>query len=182
MGSVFSQENASFPSASSPSDVDAMLKDLDGWREIVNQTQNKTTIFFPTDVLPELVRGVNSTVIKYHVVPYAFSFFHLKQFDNGIRFPTLMANKSILITSNDGTNFTIDGSHISHSDMFYDGKNAVHGVSTLLNYNIYGGTNITNISTTFIASAVTATCSACTRPIITCTHTAAIFSQSSGCS
>ncbi|KAJ8623796.1 hypothetical protein MRB53_032326 [Persea americana] len=139
MGSVFSKENAAFPSVSSPPDIDAMLKDLDGWGEIVNQTLSKATIFIPTDVPKELVRGVNSTVIKYHVVPYAFSFFHLKQFDNGTRFPTLMHNKSILITSNDGTNFTIDGSHISHPDLFYDGKNAVHGVSTLLNYNIYGG-------------------------------------------
>ncbi|KAJ8623801.1 hypothetical protein MRB53_032331 [Persea americana] len=125
MGSVFSKENAAFPSVSSPPDIDAMLKDLDGWREIVNQTLSKATIFIPTDVPKELVQGVNSPVIKYHVVPYAFSFFHLKQFDNGTRFPTLMHNKSILITSNDGTNFTIDGSHISHPDMFYDVPSSV---------------------------------------------------------
>ncbi|XXG84978.1 hypothetical protein AAC387_Pa11g0166 [Persea americana] len=124
---------------SSPPDIDAMLKDLDGWGEIVNQTLSKATIFIPTDVPKELVRGVNSTVIKYHVVPYAFSFFHLKQLDNGTRFPTLMHNKSILITSNYGSDFTIDGRPISDPDMFYDGKHAIHGVPSLLNYRIYEG-------------------------------------------
>ncbi|XXG84972.1 hypothetical protein AAC387_Pa11g0163 [Persea americana] len=118
--------------------TDAIFKDLNGWRNILDESK-RATIFFPNTQSKKFLREVPSSVIKYHVVPYALSFFALKHFKNGTRFPTLMHNKLILITSNDVSDFTIDGRPISDPDMFYDGKHAIHGMPTLLNYHIYGG-------------------------------------------
>ena len=118
--------------------IDAIFKDLDRWRNILDESK-RATIFFPNTLSKKFLRAVPSSVIKYHVLPYALSFFALQHFKNGTRFPTLMHNKSILITSNYGSDFTIDGRPISDPDMFYDGKHVRHGVPNLLNYRIYGG-------------------------------------------
>lgn len=116
------------------------------WRSMKFWTISKIGKFLPTQLwvrrLPsffpkalsknDFMKVVDPLVVRYHVIPHAFSFFHLKQFKSGTRFPPLLHKKSIIINYNDGTSFAIDGNLISHPDMFYDGKVAIHGVETLL--------------------------------------------------
>lgn len=134
IGSVYCTSNLTFTLESVALKIDEIFNNLENWKISANTTlSKKATIFFPKALSKnDFTKVVDPLVVRYHVIPHAFSFFHLKQFKSGTRFPTLLHKKSIIINYNDGTNFAIDGNLISHPDMFYDGKVAIHGVETLL--------------------------------------------------
>ncbi|RWR94574.1 FAS1 domain-containing protein-like protein [Cinnamomum micranthum f. kanehirae] len=103
------------------------------------------TLFLPTDENMDFVNkqlASDPSILSYHYVPQALSSCDLKRnFLQGSLIPTLLAGNSIKVTSNTIWNFTINGSPISHPDMFNSPFLAVHGIPTILNYTWHGGSN-----------------------------------------
>ncbi|XXG79129.1 hypothetical protein AAC387_Pa09g0267 [Persea americana] len=103
------------------------------------------TLFLPTDEDMDFVNkqlALDPSILSYHIVPEALSSCDLKRnFLQGSLLPTLLAGNSIKVTSNTIWNFTINGSPISHPDMFNSPFLAVHGIPTILNYTRHGGSN-----------------------------------------
>ncbi|KAJ6297875.1 hypothetical protein OIU76_019063 [Salix suchowensis] len=54
------------------------------------------------------------------------------------RLPTLLFDKSILITNNSASNFTLDASHLTHPNIYTNAAIAVHGIDNLLDHSVYG--------------------------------------------
>ncbi|XP_058084121.1 uncharacterized protein LOC131231834 [Magnolia sinica] len=50
-------------------------------------------------------------------IPHQFAFYDLQQFQIGARISTLLPNKTIVITNNTRSNFTVDDSLIIHPDL-----------------------------------------------------------------
>ncbi|KAE8675644.1 Splicing factor 3B subunit 5/RDS3 complex subunit 10 [Hibiscus syriacus] len=93
---------------------------------------------FPTSTAAA-VTSVDPLIIPYHIVPQRLTFSQLALFKPFSRLPTLLPSKSILVTNTSPSNFTVDASHISHPDLYLTSSIAVHGISSLFNYTVYGG-------------------------------------------
>ncbi|XVF23071.1 hypothetical protein REPUB_Repub13aG0006400 [Reevesia pubescens] len=92
----------------------------------------------PTDPTSSTA-AIDPLILPYHIVPQRLTFSQLTLFNPFSRLPTLLPSKSILITNTSLSNFTLDASHISYPDIYLTSSFAVHGISALLNYTVYGG-------------------------------------------
>nr|BBK20746.1 fasciclin [Actinidia chinensis] len=82
--------------------------------------------------------GFDPFIIPYHIVPQRLTFSQLQLFKTNTRLPTLLPSNSILITNNSFSNFTLDASPITHPDLYLDSAVSLHGITTVLDYSLYG--------------------------------------------
>ncbi|EEF32487.1 conserved hypothetical protein [Ricinus communis] len=128
--------------------IDALIGagDFNSWVNILSVADAATlplsaTLFIPADDSPSPIATtitIDPFIFPYHIVPQRLSFSDLCQFNLSSRLPTLLSFKSILITNNSISNFTLDDSLLSHPDLFSSDTIAVHGIATLLDYSVYG--------------------------------------------
>ncbi|CAK9147462.1 unnamed protein product [Ilex paraguariensis] len=134
--------------------IDALIGagDFAGWANILSSTDPSTlplssTLFIPgNEALSHLptdtatgMENFEAFLIPYHIVPQRLSFSDLQLFKTSTRLPTLLPSKTILITNNSLSNFTIDDSIVSHPDIYLNSAMAVHGIGAILDYTVYGG-------------------------------------------
>ncbi|XP_058197039.1 fasciclin-like arabinogalactan protein 21 [Rhododendron vialii] len=93
---------------------------------------------FPTPTASPLI-SFDPFLIPYHIIPQRLPFSDLQLFKPLTRLPTLLPSNSILITVNSHSNFSVDGSPITHPDLYVNSAVAVHGVNNVLDYSVYGG-------------------------------------------
>ncbi|CAK7357409.1 unnamed protein product [Dovyalis caffra] len=97
------------------------------------------TFFIPSDnSLSPTTTTADPSIFPYHIVPQRLTFADLRQFKAFSRLPTLLLDKSILINNNSASNFTLDGSRLTHPDIYTNADIAVHGIDNLLDYSVYG--------------------------------------------
>ncbi|KAI3739384.1 hypothetical protein L2E82_29788 [Cichorium intybus] len=104
------------------------------------------TLFVPgNDALSHLTASATGAynfdpfIIPYHILPQRLTFSELQLFKTQTRLPTLLPSKTILITNNTASNFTIDDSLIMQPDIYQNPAVCVHGISAILDYTTYGG-------------------------------------------
>ncbi|KAK9267828.1 hypothetical protein L1049_010264 [Liquidambar formosana] len=134
--------------------IDALIGagDYGNWANIISAADPSTfpftvTLFIPGDDaithLPTTTTTPSITfdpfIFPYHIVPQRLSFSDLQLFKIKSRLPTLLPDKSILITNNSRSNFTVDDAPITHPDLYTTESVSVHGVGAVLDYSAYGG-------------------------------------------
>ncbi|CAH1440817.1 unnamed protein product [Lactuca virosa] len=77
-------------------------------------------------------------IIPYHILPQRLTFSELQLFKTQTRLPTLLPSKTIIITNNTPSNFTIDDSLIMQPDIYQNPAVCVHGIAAILDYTMYG--------------------------------------------
>ncbi|KAJ6301176.1 hypothetical protein OIU77_015480 [Salix suchowensis] len=98
-----------------------------------------STFFIPSDnSLSPATTTADPDIVPYHIVPQRLSFADLQQFKAFSRLPTLLFDKSILITNNSASNFTLDASRLTHPNIYTNAAIAVHGIDNLLDHSVYG--------------------------------------------
>ncbi|XP_043699765.1 fasciclin-like arabinogalactan protein 7 [Telopea speciosissima] len=129
--------------------IEALIgaNDFRSWADVLSVSDPSTfpmtaTFFIPTDDANErfsssLTRDFDPSIILYHIVPQEFTFSDLQKLPIGSRLTTLLQDKSILVTNNAGSNFTIDDCLITHPDVIINGAFSVHGIGSILNYTTY---------------------------------------------
>ncbi|OWM63724.1 hypothetical protein CDL15_Pgr005986 [Punica granatum] len=86
------------------------------------------------------VISIDPLRFSYHIVPQRLSFSDLMLFPINSRLPTLLLDKSILITNNSRSNFTLNyRSRLTQPDLFSNPTVTVHGIGDALDY-----TNVNN--------------------------------------
>ncbi|CAN6480230.1 unnamed protein product [Victoria cruziana] len=102
---------------------------------------SKATLFLPSDQglmrLPSEIDSF-SALVRYHIVPQQLSFYDLLRNEAGARLPTMLPNRTILVTNNTRFNFTLDDCSVIYPGIYYDRAIAAHGISCLLDYSLYG--------------------------------------------
>nr|POE84861.1 fas1 domain-containing protein [Quercus suber] len=98
------------------------------------------TLFIPQDKDGSLNMNTNMDplLLPYHIVPQRLSFSDLLLFNTNTRLPTLLPDKTILITNTSATNFTLNDSPITQPDVYATNTVTVHGIAAFLDYSIYG--------------------------------------------
>ncbi|KAK2634578.1 hypothetical protein Ddye_029370 [Dipteronia dyeriana] len=145
--------NATIMSASSPPQqqqqqlkniIDALIGagDFNSWANILSSADPTVfpvwaTFFIPSDSSEAVDRM--AMVMAYHIVPQRLSFSELCLLKPLTRLPTLLPTKSILVTNNSVSNFTLDDSLLSHPHLYTTSTFVVHGIQTFLDYSVYGG-------------------------------------------
>ncbi|KAL0011916.1 hypothetical protein SO802_007024 [Lithocarpus litseifolius] len=101
------------------------------------------TLFIPQDQDGSLNMNTNMDplLLPYHIVPQRLSFSDLLLFNTNTRLPTLLPDKTILITNTSANNFTLNDSPITRPDVYATNAVTVHGIAALLDYSIYGDLN-----------------------------------------
>ncbi|CAN0911703.1 FAS1 domain-containing protein SELMODRAFT_448915 [Linum grandiflorum] len=150
------QQNSTSSSASSASRqqqlnniINALIGagDFNNWANILSiagpsYLPLSATFFIPADdslvASPAENAFTDPLIFPYHIVPQRLTFAELLQFTTLSRLPTLLSSKSILVTNDSAANFTLDGSLLSHPDLFTSPAIVVHGISNLMDYSIYG--------------------------------------------
>ncbi|KAJ7950653.1 FAS1 domain containing protein [Quillaja saponaria] len=111
------------------------------WANIISAVNQVTiplsaTLFIPED------NGLPTTndpfMLPYHIVPQRLIFSELLLFNTTALLPTLLPGKSILVTSNSPSNFTLDDIPVTHPDLYTTATMAVHGIGAILDYSVYG--------------------------------------------
>ncbi|KAB5521773.1 hypothetical protein DKX38_026092 [Salix brachista] len=98
-----------------------------------------STFFIPSDnSLSPTTTTADPDIVPYHIVPQRLSFADLQQFKAFSRLPTLLFDRSILITNNSASNFTLDASRLTHPNIYTNAAIAVHGIDNLLDHSVYG--------------------------------------------
>ncbi|OVA10045.1 FAS1 domain [Macleaya cordata] len=102
------------------------------------------TLFIPTDnalsnITDSQFFQFDPSTLAYHILPQRLPFSLLQNFKIGSRIPSLLPNKTILVTNNSESNYTIDNSQITHPDLYINREISVHGIGSLLNYSVFGG-------------------------------------------
>ncbi|KAI3899480.1 hypothetical protein MKW92_036757 [Papaver armeniacum] len=122
--------------------IEALMatQDYSNWAEVLT-----ATFLIPTDNNPLINTASSSSscqslssTIGYHIIPQQLSFSVLGTFPIGSRIPTLLPEKSILVTNNSKSNYTIDEIQITYPDLYMNGAVVVHGINSTLNYTVYG--------------------------------------------
>ncbi|KAJ8623778.1 hypothetical protein MRB53_032308 [Persea americana] len=100
------------------------------------------TIFWPTGEDESMIPDQwisEPDVVLYHIVPGKLSYWQLSRLAAaGERIPTLLPYKSIMLTTDKSCNVSVNHIQITHPEKFHNGAAVVHGVSTPLNYSLYG--------------------------------------------
>ncbi|KAF3443910.1 hypothetical protein FNV43_RR13600 [Rhamnella rubrinervis] len=125
--------------------IDALIGagDFGNWVNIISGTNPlvlplSATLFIPQDDAIDHLINADPFMFPYHVIPQRLSFSDLQLFKSNTRLPTLLPGKSILITNNSKTNFTVDDSRVFQPDLYITATVAVHGVEEVLDYAVYG--------------------------------------------
>ncbi|XP_055834959.1 uncharacterized protein LOC129903427 [Solanum dulcamara] len=122
--------------------------DFVGWANLLSSADLSSlpltaTFFIPGNnaMLNHQTLGVQQNLdpllIAYHIIPQRLSFSDLLQFKPNTRIPTLLPSKFIVVTNNSLSNFTIDGSQITHPDLYVNPAFTVHGVDKILEYSVH---------------------------------------------
>ncbi|XP_044479423.1 uncharacterized protein LOC123206320 [Mangifera indica] len=126
--------------------IDALIGagDFHNWADILSGAVDSAmfplsaTFFIPTKDLPPNLQ-MDPFTFAYHVVPQRLTFSDLCLLKPLSRLPTLLPTKSILVTNNSVSNFTLDDSLLSEPDFYLTSTISVHGVYNFLDYSVYGG-------------------------------------------
>ncbi|XP_042475004.1 FAS1 domain-containing protein SELMODRAFT_448915-like [Macadamia integrifolia] len=124
--------------------IEALIgaEDFHSWADVFATTDPSTfpmtaTLFIPINNDPVDDLDPSSSIL-YHVVPHVLTFKDLQKLATGSRLPTLLRGKSILVTNNSSSKFSIDDCLITHPDLVVNGAFCVHGIGSMLNYTAYG--------------------------------------------
>jgi hypothetical protein len=126
--------------------IDAVLGagDFKNWASVLTMADPTTfpisaTFFIPSDnSLSPTTTTSDPFIFPCHIVPQRLAFADLQQFKAFSRLPTLILDRSILITNNAVSNFTLDGSRLTHPDIYTNAAISVHGIDNLLDYSFFG--------------------------------------------
>ncbi|KAI3850670.1 hypothetical protein MKW98_030730 [Papaver atlanticum] len=132
---IFKKEASSDSEQQFEKIIEALMatQDYSNWAEVLT-----ATFLIPSDnPFSSSCQSLSST-ISYHIIPQQLSFSVLRTFPIGSRIPTLLPEKSILVTNNSKSNYTIDGIQITYPDLYMNGAVVVHGINSTLNYTVYG--------------------------------------------
>ncbi|XP_057431274.1 FAS1 domain-containing protein SELMODRAFT_448915-like [Lotus japonicus] len=107
------------------------------WASILSMSNPSLslTLFVPQDAAATAI--LDPTLFPYHVVPQRLTFSDLLLFPLHSRLPTLLPGKSIAVTGNSAANYSVDGTLITHPDLYNTPSLAVHGVKSLLDYSLF---------------------------------------------
>ncbi|KAI3912482.1 hypothetical protein MKX01_020500 [Papaver californicum] len=132
--------------------IEALMatQDYSNWAEVLSITDPFTFPITATFLIPSDNPLINTTsssysssqslssTIGYHIIPQQLSFSVLQTFAIGSRIPTLLPEKTILVTNNSRSNYTIDEIQITYPDLYMNGAVVVHGIKSTLNYTVFG--------------------------------------------
>lgn len=125
--------------------IDALIGsgDFNSWADILSVADAadlpfSVTLFVPADESFPTTITIAPFVFLYHVVPIRLSFSELCLLKPLSRLPTLFPSKTILITNNSLSNFTIDDRPLTRPDLYTTHSVAVHGIASLLDFSVYG--------------------------------------------
>ncbi|RZC51053.1 hypothetical protein C5167_019484 [Papaver somniferum] len=133
---IFKKEASSSSEQQFEKIIEALMatQDYSNWAEVLT-----ATFLIPTDnplintSTSSSCQSLSST-IGYHIIPQQLSFSVLQTFAIGSRIPTLLPEKTILVTNNSQSNYTIDEIQITYPDWYASGGVVVHGIKSTLNY------------------------------------------------
>jgi hypothetical protein len=100
------------------------------------------TLFIPQQT-PSHSSPLDPLSFPYHVIPQRLVFADLLLLPRYSRLPTLIPDKTIVVTDNSSGNFTLDDVLLTHPDLYNTPSLAVHGVKTLLDYSLFGNASMT---------------------------------------
>ncbi|KAJ9558145.1 hypothetical protein OSB04_012759 [Centaurea solstitialis] len=135
--------------------IDALIGagDFAAWANILlNPTTNSSTttaaalipttatMFVPrNEALAHLTAtSFDPFIIPYHILPQRLTFSDLQLSKTLTRLPTLLPSKTVIITNNTPSNFTVDDALIIRPDFYLTPAVCVHGIGALLDYTVYG--------------------------------------------
>ncbi|KAI3834426.1 hypothetical protein MKX03_032537 [Papaver bracteatum] len=140
--------------------IEALMatQDYSNWAEVLSITDPFTFPITATFLIPGDNPLINTTTtssssssssssqsltstIGYHIIPQQLPFSVLQTFAIGSRIPTLLPEKTILVTNNSQSNYTIDEIQITYPDLYINGAVVVHGIKSTLNYTAFGAAN-----------------------------------------
>ncbi|KAI3961937.1 hypothetical protein MKW92_036031 [Papaver armeniacum] len=141
--------------------IEALMatQDYSNWAEVLSITDPFTFPITATFLIPGDNPLINTTstsssssssssssqsltsTIGYHIIPQQLPFSVLQTFAIGSRIPTLLPEKTILVTNNSQSNYTIDEIQITYPDLYINGAVVVHGIKSTLNYTAFGAGN-----------------------------------------
>ncbi|GAU48786.1 hypothetical protein TSUD_406290 [Trifolium subterraneum] len=107
------------------------------------------TLFIPQQT-PSHSSTLDPLSFPYHVIPQRLIFADLLLIPRYSRLPTLVPDKTIIVTDNSPGNFTLDDVLLTHPDLYNTPSLAVHGVKTLLDYSLFGNATTTPTSSNFL--------------------------------
>ncbi|KAI3946257.1 hypothetical protein MKW92_035710 [Papaver armeniacum] len=137
--------------------IEALMatQDYSNWAEVLSITDPFNFPITATFLIPGDNPLINTTstsssssssqsltsTIGYHIIPQQLPFSVLQTFAIGSRIPTLLPEKTILVTNNSQSNYTIDEIQITYPDLYINGAVVVHGIKSTLNYTAFGAAN-----------------------------------------
>ncbi|KAI3851849.1 hypothetical protein MKW98_001800 [Papaver atlanticum] len=139
--------------------IEALMatQDYSNWAEVLSITDPFTFPITATFLIPGDNPLINTSTssssssssssqsltstIGYHIIPQQLPFSVLQTFAIGSRIPTILPEKTILVTNNSQSNYTIDEIQITYPDLYINGAVVVHGIKSTLNYTAFGAAN-----------------------------------------
>ncbi|KAI3934041.1 hypothetical protein MKW92_002716 [Papaver armeniacum] len=100
------------------------------------------TYLIPLDNPSVMIMNTNSTsssssfTLDYHIIPQKLSFSKLKNLPIGSTIPTLIPKKSIQVTNNSQSNYTINHILITNPNFYMNGDVVIHGIKSCLNHSM----------------------------------------------
>ncbi|KAI3878363.1 hypothetical protein MKX03_021823 [Papaver bracteatum] len=100
------------------------------------------TYLIPLDNPSVMIRNTNSTTssssftLDYHIIPQKLSFSKLQNLPIGSTIPTLIPKKSIQVTNNSQSNYTINHILITNPNFYMNGDVVIHGIKSCLNHSM----------------------------------------------
>jgi len=124
--------------------LDALIgaSDFSAWVSILSSANGtilpvSATLFIPRNAAVDRPPP-DPLLLPYHVVPQRLPFSDLLLLPRAARLPTLLATKTISVTDNSPSNFSLDHTPLTHPDLFSTPSLAVHGVQSFLDYSLFG--------------------------------------------
>ncbi|WCJ33517.1 hypothetical protein M5689_014872 [Euphorbia peplus] len=102
------------------------------------------TIFSPLDSAFSKSGQPSLSLLQFHFSPLSLSMHSLKSFPPGTKIPTLLPNRSIIVTSSiSGSMFSINGVGINGSVVYDDGSLVIFGIDRFLDpsFEVFGSIN-----------------------------------------
>ncbi|KAI3938482.1 hypothetical protein MKW92_012619 [Papaver armeniacum] len=78
----------------------------------------------------------SSFTLDYHIIPQKLSFSKLQNLPIGSTIPTLIPKKSIQVTNNSQSNYTINHILITNPNFYMNGDVVIHGIKSCLNHSM----------------------------------------------
>ncbi|KAE9604572.1 putative FAS1 domain-containing protein [Lupinus albus] len=77
-------------------------------------------------------------LFPYHVIPQRLTFSDLLLLPPTTNLPTLLPYRTISVTNNSATNYSLNGVPLTHPDLYSTPSLVVHGVANILDYSLSG--------------------------------------------